>query len=267
VPQPEITQALVGRSPSRLDDAAVGGGHLIANALRAKRGNGGSGMDGDETMVANTMKSQRGKGGGGVGPEETLVAAPLTKGSATGKGVNAPGRRQEDDVNIVPYTFDWQAGGSKDTSWRGKSRQWIDDKPGGPTRSLVSNKTLAVHMTQDPITGDEFSPALGKTSHGMGVAFSENQRAEVLETEVAHQLTSGGGKPGQGYSAVREGMGVRRLTPRECERLQGLPDDWTLLDEKTPDSRRYSALGDAVTATVTEWIGERLGLLDKEGTA
>jgi hypothetical protein len=228
VPQPEVTQALVGRSPSRLDDAAVGGGHLIANALRAKRGNGGSGMDGDETMVANTMKSQRGKGGGGVGPEETLVAAPLTKGSATGKGVNAPGRRQEDDVNLV---------------------------------------ALAVHMTQDPITGDEFSPALGKTSHGMGVAFSENQRAEVLETEIARQLTGGGGKPGQGYSAVREGMGVRRLTPRECERLQGLPDDWTLLTEKTPDSRRYSALGDAVTATVTEWIGERFGLLDNKEEA
>ncbi|MBI3936379.1 MAG: DNA cytosine methyltransferase [Betaproteobacteria bacterium] len=51
---------------------------------------------------------------------------------------------------------------------------------------------------------------------------------------------------------------VRRLTPRECERLQGLPDDWTKLDAKTPDSRRYAALGDAVTVNVAEWIGRRL---------
>ncbi len=52
-------------------------------------------------------------------------------------------------------------------------------------------------------------------------------------------------------------VGVRRLTPTECERLQGFPDDWTQLGG-TPDSRRYSALGDAVTVNVAEWIGGRL---------
>jgi DNA (cytosine-5)-methyltransferase 1 len=48
---------------------------------------------------------------------------------------------------------------------------------------------------------------------------------------------------------------VRRLTPTECERLQGLPDGWT---DHGADSRRYAALGDAVTAPVAEWIGRRL---------
>ena len=93
-------------------------------------------------------------------------------------------------------------------------------------------------------------------------SFAQNQRGELREADYAMQLTGGGGKPGEGYPAVREGMGVRRLTPRECERLQGLPDDWTLLDEKTPDSRRYSALGDAVTANVAEWIGQQLAAVD-----
>jgi DNA (cytosine-5)-methyltransferase 1 len=50
-------------------------------------------------------------------------------------------------------------------------------------------------------------------------------------------------------------VGVRRLTPTECERLQALPDGWT---DFGPDSRRYAALGDAVTASVSEWIGRRL---------
>jgi DNA (cytosine-5)-methyltransferase 1 len=49
--------------------------------------------------------------------------------------------------------------------------------------------------------------------------------------------------------------GVRRLTPRECERLQALPDDWTA---HGADSKRYAALGDAVTANVAEWIGRRI---------
>lgn len=57
------------------------------------------------------------------------------------------------------------------------------------------------------------------------------------------------------------GASVRRLTPRECERLQGLPDDWTLIQWKgkpAADSLRYAALGDAVTANVGEWLGQRL---------
>ena len=56
-------------------------------------------------------------------------------------------------------------------------------------------------------------------------------------------------------------MGVRRLTPRECERLQAFPDDWTLVDwngRPAPDWRRYAALGDAVTVNAARWIGRRL---------
>lgn len=54
-----------------------------------------------------------------------------------------------------------------------------------------------------------------------------------------------------------ENASVRRLTPVECERLQGFPDGWTDLGN-TPDSRRYAALGDAVTVPVAAWIGRRL---------
>jgi DNA (cytosine-5)-methyltransferase 1 len=94
------------------------------------------------------------------------------------------------------------------------------------------------------------------------VAFvSENQRAEVLETPYARQLTSGGGKPGQGYPMMRDGATVRRLTPTECERLQGFPDGWTDVEwegKPAADSRRYAALGDAVTVPVAEWIGHQL---------
>jgi site-specific DNA-cytosine methylase len=54
---------------------------------------------------------------------------------------------------------------------------------------------------------------------------------------------------------------VRRLTPRECERLQGFPDDWTAVTWRgklASDRRRYAALGDAVTVPVAEWLGQRL---------
>jgi DNA (cytosine-5)-methyltransferase 1 len=54
---------------------------------------------------------------------------------------------------------------------------------------------------------------------------------------------------------IAQQASVRRLTPTECERLQALPDGWT---NHGPDSRRYAALGDAVTSSVAYWIGSRL---------
>jgi len=138
---------------------------------------------------------------------------------------------------------------------------------------------------------DVSPPLVGGQSGGGGtnnrphvLALSENQRAELRLTPYSRQLTSGGGKPGQGYPAVvyqesqygikkyeeagslRSGRipehqmllrdyGVRRLTPVECERLQGFPDNWTAGQS---DSKRYKQLGNAVCVPVAEWIGRRI---------
>lgn len=60
-------------------------------------------------------------------------------------------------------------------------------------------------------------------------------------------------------------MFVRRLTPRECERLQGFPDDWTLIPigkSESSDSGRYRALGNSMAVPVMRWIGARIALVD-----
>jgi DNA (cytosine-5)-methyltransferase 1 len=54
---------------------------------------------------------------------------------------------------------------------------------------------------------------------------------------------------------------VRRLTPTECERLQGFPDGWT---EGQTDGHRYKQMGNAVAVPVVEWIMERLVACDKQ---
>jgi DNA (cytosine-5)-methyltransferase 1 len=61
-------------------------------------------------------------------------------------------------------------------------------------------------------------------------------------------------------------MAVRRLTPRECERLQGFPDDYTLVEyRKKPaaDGPRYRALGNSMAVPVMRWIGERIAMVDE----
>lgn len=66
-----------------------------------------------------------------------------------------------------------------------------------------------------------------------------------------------------------DGFIIRRLTPRECERLQGFPDDWTRVPyrgkraDECPDIPRYKALGNSMAVPVIRWIGERIQLVDE----
>jgi DNA (cytosine-5)-methyltransferase 1 len=60
-------------------------------------------------------------------------------------------------------------------------------------------------------------------------------------------------------------MAVRRLTPRECERLQGFPDDYTLIpyrNKLAADGPRYKAMGNSMAVPVMRWIGERIEMVE-----
>jgi DNA (cytosine-5)-methyltransferase 1 len=81
------------------------------------------------------------------------------------------------------------------------------------------------------------------------------------QDDVAFTLTlpspTGGGQP----QAVATSMAVRRLTPRECERLQGFPDDYTLIpvrNKPAADGPRYKALGNSMAVPVMHWLGKRI---------
>lgn len=76
-------------------------------------------------------------------------------------------------------------------------------------------------------------------------------RAFKQHGEPAFTLT------GQDIHGIYNGKSVRRLTPKECERLQGFPDDWTLT-ENMRDTQRYKMLGNAVTVNVVEYIARKL---------
>lgn len=161
-----------------------------------------------------------------------------------------------------------------------------------------TNQTSA----QGPIHSEEVTDTLAQ-DHPPAVAFKENQRAEVTEDDTA-ALTNGGGKPGQGYPAIlsftersrpkgrnlefqedtayaltNPGSGgrthsrqllhqarVRRLTPIECERLQGFPDNYTRVvyrGKLAADGPRYRALGNSMAVPVMRWIGKRIQAVEE----
>lgn len=90
------------------------------------------------------------------------------------------------------------------------------------------------------------------------------------ETDATQTLQA---KSTGGYSlnympGATDGYVVRRLTPRECERLQGMPDDHTRVPyrgkpaEECPDGPRYKAIGNSMAVPVMRWIGERIAEVD-----
>ena len=94
-------------------------------------------------------------------------------------------------------------------------------------------------------------------AYGEVQGISENQRGEVLAQAAPHHPELGG-KPGQGYpAAFVPASGVRRLTPLECERLQGFPTNGPLLPTAS-NSTRYRQLGNAVAVPVVAWIARRM---------
>jgi len=98
---------------------------------------------------------------------------------------------------------------------------------------------------------------------GAPLVFQQNSKSEVREMgDRTGAVTSGPGAQCQNY--LKAGMAVRRLTPRECERLQGLPDDYTLVawrgkpKEECPDGPRYKAIGNSMAVPCMVWLGERI---------
>jgi len=89
---------------------------------------------------------------------------------------------------------------------------------------------------------------------------ARNGRGQPKDTVDA--LTSAeGGSHADSKPHVAVSQGVRRLTPRECERLQGLPDDWTRYDadgNELKDGPRYRMIGNGVAVPCLEWIARRI---------
>jgi DNA (cytosine-5)-methyltransferase 1 len=144
------------------------------------------------------------------------------------------------------------------------------------TPTLQAKNPMAVAVGVDTYNGTETGQVSctitadvgGPTHSGLKVmqpvgAFKPGQSAQAhsigYESEMAPTLEAGSG--GNNKPAVHVGMAVRRLTPVECERLQGFSDNYTDIQpngKPTPDGPRYKALGNSMAVPVMAWIGQRI---------
>jgi len=127
------------------------------------------------------------------------------------------------------------------------------------------------------------APTLRAMPHDRSHANAGGQVAVCFESRVARNgrggpsgivppLKAQSGGTGRGDAAPLLAVGgplaVRRLTPRECERLQGMPDDYTLIPYRgkpAADGPRYRAIGNSMAVPVMRWIGRRIQMVDSIG--
>ena len=256
-------------APSREAREGSAGGAARSVALRGREG-GGTAELGDE--LQNCLRAS---GGGGDKPHVLIHADPIARCVTAGEA-----KRQ-----------DWETCDFVAHSLRGEG---FDASEGGTGRGtpLVP---VGFNARQDPDHWHDRTGPLDTDGGTQAIAFAENSRAEVRleggDGQRAGAISTGGGKPGQGvqmvavqasqsgvrlnetvgtldanygsrrHNGVMSNMQVRRLTPTECARLQGFPDDYldiTYRGKPAADGPKYKALGNSWAVPVVAYIARRI---------
>lgn len=144
--------------------------------------------------------------------------------------------------------------------------------PGHHPRQDLDNDTYIAHtLSADGFDASEDGTGRGTPLVAVGVTIHGTDKTQKVAsfTDIAGSLRTKppGSQENSSTTAIMERSSVRRLTPVECERLQGFPDDWTKLDDNTPDGPRYKACGNAVSVPVIQYLGERMLAVLSGGTS
>ena len=172
----------------------------------------------------------------GTGQRYDAETEPLIAHSLRGEGFDASEDGTGRGTPLVPVAIQERAV-SENPSAGPNGKGWRDD---GQAYTLEARQTV---------------PA---------VAFDMRGREGGAQFEGPHDTANIRAASGGSSRSYIAQSAVRRLTPRECERLQGFPDDYTLIPwrgkdaDQCPDGPRYKALGNSMAVPVMHWIGQRI---------
>ena len=235
----------------------------VSQTLTARAGTGGNQVPlvQVQPLVFNTNAGINEKGGGFALSEDVTPTLKTDHNPAVAFASN-----QRDEVRELEVAGALAA-------QPGIKQQTYICRADGQTNAMTSvdmAPTLTSHAKKDPpliypaedSTGEDEPVTLqihgGKPGGGKGALIQRDMSATLSTHNTQTPITGGHEK---------RGLTVRRLTPRECERLQGFPDDYTDIPyrnkEHAPDGARYKALGNSMAVPVMRWIGERIHMVEE----
>ena len=245
-------------APRRKAGQSTSVGAASGVAIRGREGGGTAELTGN---VATALRASQGDG------DKPHVMAPPAANPLTArmhKGINTT---MDEGQTMIAHAL---RGEGFDASEDGTGR-------GAPIVPVaIQERAVAENPNSGPdgagFRADGAAYTLEARSTTQAVAFAENSRAEVRlcggDGSVMSQLTTGGGKPGQGQPTIASPWAVRRLTPTECERLQGFPDGFTAIEwrgnpaDLCPDGPRYKALGNSWAINCGQYVFDRMQMVE-----
>jgi DNA (cytosine-5)-methyltransferase 1 len=242
--------------------------------------------EGTPADVAHSLRA----GGFDASEDGTGRGTPLVAGTLGANGKAAGSATQQDAESGLLIAFDT----TQVTSALNRS----DPRPGDPCHPLARGAHAPAICFSSKDHGADAEADLAPTLRAGGhdgshanagappaIAFALRGRdggaiPEVGGDQIGALRSASGGssrdyiagtvrshtRPGSNeVGSIVQTSAVRRLTPRECERLQGFPDDYTLISWRNgmaPDGPRYRALGNSMAVPVMAWIGRRIEAVD-----
>ena len=209
--------------------------------------------------------SARTKGGGGLGTDTELDGGLIVRAVARMRGFgdyeidnNVSALKQRDYKDATDLIIDsmvFQSKASATNSMNPGSISPTLDRGKGDGVAVV----LPIHDQATRFNGKRGDKSDGK-GNGFGVG-KDGDPCPTLTKGDKHAVAFAQNQAG--YALTRD-LVVRRLTPVECERLQGFPDNYTRIPwrgkpaEQCPDGPRYKAIGNSMAVPVMRWIGNRI---------
>lgn len=268
---------------------------LSSNSMKSSNPHSGC----REVDVANTLDTttpEPSKNQGGIAIAQPIAIAENTIGRQPMNGGNGDGFTEDGPmytlnatgVHGVAQPFRKVRRAQSDSDFE----TWEKDETANTLNCFDVGDVRSTNVVAQPIAVDTYNQTVNeRTSQTIGSSASDvNHYAAVLQPIPINTMTMLGrpsddknprmglgiGNAGEPQNtltkthshAVATGMAIRRLTPKECERLQGFPDDWTKIPyrnkpaDQCPDGPRYKACGNSMAVPVMRWIGERIQLID-----
>lgn len=240
----------------------------VAGTLRSS--DGGSDVDhaAANHLVAGTLQAN-GKAAGSATQQDAesgLLVVHGTQDPDVLANIAHPLGRNHGQENAV---FAFAENSRSEVRLEGGDGQIVGTLSAGGGKPGQGQLCIAFSCKDHGADAGEISPTLRAMGHGASHANAGDQVAVCITGEITHTLKAEGfdaseDGTGRGQPITPEAAGVRRLTPRECERLQGFPDDYTLIPwrgtpaTECPDGPRYKAIGNSKAVPVVRWIGRRL---------
>jgi DNA (cytosine-5)-methyltransferase 1 len=232
----------------------------------------GGGPDGGR--IAGTVSSKWSKGSGGPAGDECYnMVAHALRAKSFDAGEDGTGR----GTPLVPVVFKVRGGVEREDGSRGSTnigkqagKGYLGSEERAFTLAAAQDQfvaqPVAFHNRQDPDVSGDITHPLGAKDNGMAVAQPVAWDEELNARENLAGAMLRGGDGGRHDGVMTTAMQVRRLTPVECERLQGFPDGYTNIPwrkkPEAPDGPRYKALGNSMAVPCMAWIGQRIAEVD-----